>query len=80
MTQNTAQTKPTARTAHGNPIDGARYMIISGKMQPPMPPAVHAMPVARPRLLLNQCPMAETLGLKSIDAEMPPSTPNESRK
>lgn len=80
MTQNSAQTRPTAHTAYRNPADSASHRIISGRMQPPVPPAVHAMPVARPCRLLNQCPMAETLGFKSIDAEMPPRMPNESRE
>jgi hypothetical protein len=54
-------------------------MIIE-KMMPPIPPALHAKPVAKARRLQNQCPMADRLGLNSKDADMPPRTPKERRK
>jgi hypothetical protein len=55
-------------------------MIIRGNETPPRPPAVQATPVARPRRSLNQWEMAETLGLKRSEEEMPPRTPKERRK
>jgi hypothetical protein len=58
-------------------MDGARYRIVSGKIIPPIPPAVHAMPVANPRFSENQCPIAETLGVNSKDADRPPRTPKD---
>lgn len=63
--------------AHGNPILGAENRIISGKITPPIPPAVQAMPVAYPLRTLNQWPTAETAGVKSVHAERPPSTLKE---
>lgn len=50
------------------------------KAMPPMPPAVHAMPVAKPWRLQNQWPIVETLGVKRQHAERPPRTPKERRK
>lgn len=69
-----AQTKAMVRIAQGKPTFGARYKIMRGKMMPPMPPAVHAMPVANARRRSNQWPMAARLGLKRRDADAPPTT------
>ena len=67
------------RMAQVKPILGARYRMTRGNTIPPIPPAVHASPVAKARRLQNQCPIAARLGLKRRDAEIPPRTPNESR-
>jgi hypothetical protein len=45
-TQISALIKAMIRMAHGNPILGAAKRIIRGKITPPIPPAVQAMPVA----------------------------------
>jgi hypothetical protein len=47
-----------------------------GKMMPPKPPAVAAIPVARARRRWNQCAKQATLGVKTIDEEIPPRTLN----
>ena len=62
------------RIAHGNPILGAANSIIRGNITPPSPPAVQAMPVAKPRRMLNQCPTHETAGVNNVQAESPPRT------
>lgn len=73
------QTNPMTRIDHAKPMLGVRYIIMRGNTTPPVPPAVHAMPVARALRFENQCPMAEMLGLKSIDADMPPRTPKDNK-
>jgi hypothetical protein len=75
----TPQIKAVIRIDQAKPILGVRYNIMRGKATPPRPPAVHAMPVANARRLQNQCPITATLGLKSRDAEVPPSTPKDSK-
>jgi hypothetical protein len=46
-------------------------------MMPPMPPAVDASPVAKPRLALNQWPTAAMHGVKVSDVPRPPRMPND---
>lgn len=77
--QQASETKPMIRIVQGKPMIGARYRMISENMIPPMPPAVQAMPVARPCLLENQWPIVETLGVKRKQAERPPRTPKDNR-
>ena len=77
--QQASEMKPMIRIVQGKPMIGARYRMISENMIPPMPPAVQAMPVARPCLLENQWPIVETLGVKRKQAERPPRTPKDNR-
>jgi hypothetical protein len=76
--QNAALINPMIRIAQGKPRLSARLEIKTGKIIPPMPPAVAAMPVARARRLRNQWDMQATLGVKTIDEEIPPRTLNPS--
>jgi hypothetical protein len=46
IAQISAERKAIMPIAHGNPILGAAKRMIKGKITPPIPPAVHAMPVA----------------------------------
>ena len=77
--QQASEMKPMMRIVQGKPMTGARYRVISENMIPPIPPAVQAMPVARPCLFENQCPIVETLGVNRKQAERPPRTPNDNR-
>ena len=77
--QQAREMKPIIRIVQGKPMMGARYSVIRVNMIPPIPPAVQAMPVARPCRLENQCPIVETLGVKRKHAERPPRTPKDSR-
>lgn len=54
IVQQTREMKPMIRIVQGKPMIGARYRVISENMIPPIPPAVQAMPVARPCRLENQ--------------------------
>jgi hypothetical protein len=78
-TQQTSEMKPMIRIVQGKPMTGARYSVISENMMPPVPPAVQAMPVAKPCLLENQWPMVETLGVNRRQDERPPKTPKDRR-
>lgn len=49
MMQKKAQINPIILIAQGNPTASARFQIRMGKMIPPNPPAVAAIPVARAR-------------------------------
>lgn len=71
--------KAITRIAQGKPMRGARYKMMRENATPPSPPAVHARPVAKARRLQNQWPIADKLGLKSKEAEIPPKTPKERR-
>lgn len=51
--------------------------MIKGKKTPPSPPAVQAIPVARPRRTLNQWPTAAMAGVKRQQEDMPPRTLKE---
>jgi hypothetical protein len=53
--------------------------MMSEKTIPPIPPAEHATPVAKARRLQNQWPMADRLGVKMSDEDIPPKTPKERR-
>ena len=75
--QRTTLIRAIMRIDQANPIRGAANIMISGKITPPKPPAVQAMPVAQPRLVLNQWPTAATGGVKSALADMPPRTLKE---
>ena len=77
--QQASEMKPMIRIVQGKPMTGAKYNVINENMIPPMPPAVHAMPVARPCLLENQWPIVETLGVNRKQADRPPSTPKDSK-
>lgn len=77
--QQAREMKPMIRIVHGKPMTGAKYSVISENMIPPVPPAVQAMPVARPCRLENQCPIVETLGVNRKQADRPPKTPKDSR-
>lgn len=77
--QQPREMKPMIRIVQEKPMTGARYSVISENMIPPMPPAVQAMPVARPCLLENQWPTVETLGVKRKHADTPPRTPKDSK-
>lgn len=77
--QQTREMKPMIRIVQGKPMTGARYSVIRENTIPPIPPAVQAMPVARPCRLENQWPIVETLGVKRKQAERPPRTPKDSR-
>ena len=77
--QQASEMKPMMRIVQGKPMTGAKYSVISENTIPPVPPAVQAMPVARPCLLENQWPIVETLGVKRKQAERPPRTPKDSR-
>jgi len=79
MVQQAREMNPIIRIVQGKPMAGARYGVINENMIPPIPPAVQAMPVARPCRLENQCPIVETLGVKRKQAERPPRTPKDSR-
>lgn len=73
----TTHTSAIMRIAHAKPMRGAAKRIIKGNMQPPMPPAVQATPVAQPRRTLNQWPTAASGGVKSVPADIPPRTLND---
>ena len=72
-----AVTKATIRIAHSNPIFGLTIMTMIGNITPPRPPAVVAMPVARPLRTLNQWPTTEVAGVNRADEESPPRTLND---
>lgn len=65
------------RIAHGNPILGAANRTSNGKITPPKSPAVEAIPVARSRRTLNQCPTHEMAGVKRVHPERPHEILNE---
>lgn len=46
---------------------------------PPIPPAVHAMPVASARRFKNQWPIVAMAGVNWHDAEIPPNKPKVRR-
>lgn len=71
--------KPMIRIVQPNPMTGAQERIMREKTIPPIPPAVHAMPVARPCRLQNQWPIVDTLGVKRRHADKPPRKPNDKR-
>ena len=77
--QQTREMKAIVRIVQGKPMTGAKYRVMSENMIPPVPPAVQAMPVARPCLLENQWPIVETLGVNKRQAESPPKTPKDSK-
>jgi hypothetical protein len=76
--QKAALINPIIRMAHGNPRLAAKLEIKTGNIIPPMPPAVAAIPVANARRLRNQWAMQATLGVNTIDEEIPPRTLNPS--
>lgn len=76
--QKKLQMKPVILIPHWKPTTSLRFHIMIGKIMPPKPPAVAAIPVARARRRWNQCAMQVMLGVKTIDEEIPPRTLNPS--
>lgn len=72
--------KPRIRSDHPQPTLGKSCCSISGKITPPREPPAAAMPVALARRALNQCPRAETAGVKMREVPTPPRIPNVSIK
>lgn len=76
-THNPAQMNPIMRIAQPNPILGAKNSMISEKARPPVPPAVQAIPIAKPLRRWKKWPMQETAEVKRQQVLRPPSTPKE---
>lgn len=74
--QKNALINPIIRIVQGKPRRSMRLDIKTGKIIPPIPPAVAATPVARARRRRNQWAMQATLGVKTIEEEIPPRTLN----
>lgn len=62
---------PTHRVAQAKPIEGNSFWSISGKIIPPMLPAVMAIPVALPRLTRKKCPTEAIHGVLMREPPMP---------
>lgn len=73
----TRHIRARTRVAQPKPMRSNKAVSMRGKMMPPIPPAVDASPVAKPRLALNQWPTAAMHGVKVSDVPRPPRTPND---
>jgi hypothetical protein len=56
-TAKVSRMEPRTLVLHAKPSLGRRDCRMSGKMMPPTPPAVVAMPVAKPLRALKKCAM-----------------------